>query len=198
MWIVFRRVLFLLAGINICHAADAVVFSYTAGDGSVSLSNVPTDARFKVLVGEMARKVKPESRDALAGASQVFSDMIGRVANAYGLDSAFLHAVIKVESGYDPKATSSKGAQGLMQLMPGTAQRYGVDNVFDPEQNVDAGARYLRDLFKLFDGDHSLVLAAYNAGEGAVLRNQKHIPQIRETLNYVPKVLALYQRNLGM
>jgi soluble lytic murein transglycosylase-like protein len=85
-----------------------------------------------------------------------------------------------------------------MQLMPGTAKRYGVADAFDPEQNIDGGARYLRDLSKMFDGDLSLTLAAYNAGENSVLRNQNRIPKNRETLDYVPKVLARYYKNQGL
>ena len=101
-----------------------------------------------------------------------------------------LHAVIAVESGYDSKAVSRKGAQGLMQLMPKTAQRFGVRNALDPLENVRGGALYLKWLLDYFDGNLKLALAGYNAGENEVVRAGYKIPANRETLNYVPKVLA--------
>jgi soluble lytic murein transglycosylase-like protein len=107
--------------------------------------------------------------------------VVEEVSRAYGLESALLHAVISVESSYNPKAVSKAGAAGLMQLMPGTAKRYGVADAFDPAQNLRGGANYLRDLLKLFDSDVSLALAAFNAGEDAVMRYGNRIPY-RETL----------------
>ena len=100
------------------------------------------------------------------------------------------------ESAYDPQALSRAGAMGLMQLMPGTAQRYGVSNAWDPVQNLDGGARYLRDLLKMFNQDLRLALAGYNAGEGAVQKYGNQIPPYRETQNYVVKVMDL-MRQLG-
>jgi soluble lytic murein transglycosylase-like protein len=181
-----------------CLAAEPPIYAYTETDGSVSLSNVPADARYAVLVGEPQPTTQADG-GAAAGPAQSgqYNDLINRVAGRYGLESELLHAVIAVESGYDAAARSRKGAGGLMQLMPGTAKRYGVADAFDPEQNVDGGARYLRDLIRIFKGDLSLVLAAYNAGEYAVARNSNRIPQYRETLEYVPKVLAHYRRNQG-
>ncbi|OQW92330.1 MAG: hypothetical protein BWK79_14885 [Beggiatoa sp. IS2] len=120
--------------------------------------------------------------------------LIADVALQTGLPAALLHAVIKVESNYNPHALSPKGAKGLMQLMPGTAKRYGVTDRADPTANVYAGASYLRDLFKMFNQDLSLTLAAYNAGENAVKRYGNTIPPYRETQNYVKKVQSLYQQ----
>ena len=105
-----------------------------------------------------------------------------------------LHAVITVESRYDAAAVWPKGAIGLMQLMPGTAKRYGVADPFDPVQNVAGGARYLRDLLRMFDHDVRLALAAFNAGEHSVVRHGYRIPPFAETLEYVPRVLDLYRR----
>jgi soluble lytic murein transglycosylase-like protein len=102
--------------------------------------------------------------------------------------------VISVESRYNVKAVSKKGASGLMQLMPETAKRYGVADIFDPLQNIRAGAQYLRDLLKMFNNDMRLALAAYNAGENAVVRHGSKIPPYRETTAYVPKVLAFYKQ----
>jgi soluble lytic murein transglycosylase-like protein len=123
-----------------------------------------------------------------------YDRVVEKVSRAYGLESELLHAVIAVESSYNPKAVSNKGAAGLMQLMPGTAKRYGVTDAFDPEQNLRGGANYLRDLLKLFDSDVSLALAAFNAGENAVMKHGNRIPPYRETLRYVPRVLDHYNR----
>ena len=110
------------------------------------------------------------------------------------MSPSLLHAVIAVESGYDSKAVSRKGAQGLMQLMPKTAQRFGVKNPLDPLENVRGGALYLKWLLDFFDGNLKLALAAYNAGENEVVRAGYKIPSNRETLDYVPKVLARLNR----
>lgn len=122
--------------------------------------------------------------------------LVEQVAQTYGVESALLHAVIHVESSYDPNALSSQGAQGLMQLMPGTARRYAVADAFDPEQNLHGGARYLRDLLGIFHNDLRLVLAAYNAGENAVIRNGYRVPPLKQTLAYVSRVLQLYRHNV--
>ena len=110
------------------------------------------------------------------------------------MSASLLHAVIAVESGYDAKAVSRKGAQGLMQLMPQTAQRFGVHNAFDPLQNVRGGALYLKWLLDYFNGDVKLALAGYNAGEQEVVKAGYRIPPFKETRDYVPKVLARLSR----
>jgi soluble lytic murein transglycosylase-like protein len=105
-----------------------------------------------------------------------------------------IQAVISVESGFNAYARSDKGAVGLMQLTPDTAHRYGVTNRLDPAQNIKAGARYLHDLLGMFHNDVRLALAAYNAGEQAVVRHGNRIPPFRETTAYVPRVLAYYKK----
>jgi soluble lytic murein transglycosylase-like protein len=120
--------------------------------------------------------------------------LVGMVAKEHGLDAALLHAVITVESGYNARALSPKGAMGLMQLMPDTAQRYAVRNIWDPRENLRGGARYLRDLIALFKQDLPLALAAYNAGEAAVIQAGHKVPPYAETRSYVPRVLAHYAR----
>lgn len=115
------------------------------------------------------------------------------IAPTFGLDPMMVNAVIKVESGFNPKAISNRNAQGLMQLIPSTAQRFGVQNCFDPVQNLVGGIAYLRYLLQMFSGDLSKAWAAYNAGEDAVIRN-KGIPPFEETIQYVRKLLAMYPR----
>jgi soluble lytic murein transglycosylase-like protein len=114
-------------------------------------------------------------------------------ARQYGLDPYLLHAIIKVESGYNPRALSAKGARGLMQLMPETVRRFGVSDAFNPRENVRGGAEYMKWLLEIFHGDVELALAGYNAGEQAVIRAGYRIPAYGETRNYVPKVLAHYK-----
>jgi len=126
-----------------------------------------------------------ESWTRLAGP---YAETIRRAAQRHGVDPVLLAAMAKVESGFDPRAVSHKGAQGLLQLMPDTARRFGVANSFDPDQNVDGGARYLDWLLTRFSGDEQLALAGYNAGEGAVDRYQG-IPPFPETQRYVGRVL---------
>lgn len=121
-----------------------------------------------------------------------FSDLIAETAGRYQVDEKLLHAVIQTESAYNSNAVSRAGAVGLMQLMPGTAQRYGVVDRNDPAQNVEGGTRYLRDLLDMFSPNIDLAIAAYNAGENAVLKYHYSIPPYSETRNYVKQVLALY------
>ena len=123
---------------------------------------------------------------------QKFGATITRAAKAHRLPPALLHAVITAESAYDPDAISSAGAVGLMQLMPGTAKRYGVRNRRDPLSNVQGGTRYLRDLLTMFDNNIVLALAAYNAGENAVIKHGHRIPPYEETQTYVRRVLKYY------
>lgn len=182
-------------------AAQADIYSRTAADGSISLTNVPSDTHYSLFIAEREQPrgrqpVLPLSAKALPGrpGKAQYENMVEQAARQVGLESALLHAVISVESRYDARAVSRKGAAGLMQLMPATARRYDVADPFDPAQNIQGGARYLRDLLRLFDSDKSLALAAYNAGENAVLRNGKQIPAYRETQDYVPRVLGYYSR----
>jgi soluble lytic murein transglycosylase-like protein len=120
--------------------------------------------------------------------------LVRRVATANGVQPALLKAVIEVESGFNAKALSSKGAIGLMQVMPTTAARYGQYDLYSPEENLAVGARYLHDLIVMFKGDVRLAVAAYNAGENAVLRNGGRIPPYAETQQYVPMVMERYSR----
>jgi soluble lytic murein transglycosylase-like protein len=175
----------------------ADVYSFTDASGVTHFSNVPSDARYRLLITteESAQSSPPKAHsvDWLARSSQ-YEGMIRGAALAATLQPALVRAVIVVESGFNPRAVSKKGAIGLMQLRPETARRYGVTDIYDPEQNVRAGALYLSDLIKRFGSDLELALAAYNAGEEAVEHYGRHIPPFRETLNYVPSVLRVYQK----
>lgn len=134
--------------------------------------------------------VKPELEVILQSADTPIDEIVKTTSETHGVDPQLVHAVIRAESNYDPIAVSPKGAIGLMQLMPGTAEELGVDP-WIPEQNVEGGVRYLKGLLERF-GDVSLALAAYNAGEGAVMKYGRRVPPYRETQEYVGKVLAMY------
>ncbi len=169
----------------------AEIFRYQAPDGSVHYSNVPVEGGYRPYtirsnVGfSRLRSSSPRDRSR-------YYRMIDDTALKYRLDPALIRAVVKAESDYDPKAVSSAGALGLMQLMPGTAQDLAVHNPFDPEENVRGGVQYLRYLLDRFNGDTSLALAAYHAGEQNVDRHNG-IPPIAATRTYVKRVLNFHQ-----
>jgi soluble lytic murein transglycosylase-like protein len=140
----------------------------------------------------VTRSFRPGPAAVSGKAPADISQMVEQTANRFKVDPELVHAIIRVESGYDSQAVSSKGAMGLMQLIPATAQRFGVANPFDPKQNIEGGVTYLKHLLDLFGGDLPLSLAAYNAGEHTVQRSGG-IPAIAETQNYVRKITSIYQ-----
>lgn len=123
----------------------------------------------------------------------LYNPVVKKVAGKYRIDPELVHMVIRVESNYDAFAISSAGAMGLMQLMPETALQYGVQNVFDPAQNIEGGVRYLKDLVALYAGKTALVLAAYNAGQEAV-RRYKGVPPYPETRSYIAGIMRGYKK----
>lgn len=159
-------------------------------DDTLHISNIETSHDCSWRLSEAGTILRPEKTST----ALPFHDVISNAAHANQLDPALLHAVIKAESGYQPRAVSPRGATGLMQLMPATARQLGVSNMYDPEQNVMAGARYLSQLQREFNGDIRLALAAYNAGPATVKRHGNAIPPFAETQAYVPRVLQAYQR----
>jgi soluble lytic murein transglycosylase-like protein len=179
-------------------AAQADLYGFVEGGRvSVIMSDTPpADPRYVLYKkGGGGRFVElPEEPAGEGLAPPHYNNHILAAAQETRVDPALIHAVIKVESGYNPAARSSAGALGLMQLMPGTAKRYGVKNRLDPAQSIQGGARYLRDLKVMFDDNLHLVLAAYNAGEEAVMKHGRRIPPYRETIAYVPKVLEYYRK----
>jgi soluble lytic murein transglycosylase-like protein len=133
----------------------------------------------------------PMRRTRVPGRGRFEQEVINAAEKA-GLDPALVHAVIRVESAYQPHAVSPKGAVGLMQLIPATARRFGVEDLRQPSANIHAGTQYLSYLMRMFEGDLRLALAAYNAGENAVVRHGRRVPPYPETLRYVPRVLNTY------
>lgn len=172
-------------------AAEADIYKYVDENGVVFYTDAPFEKK--------AKRIKKEKKNA-GTASNVtgqnkqkssYSGIIKEKADKYDMDPSLVHAVIKTESGGNPHAVSRKGAMGLMQLMPTTANDLQVNNPFDPEENIDGGTRYLRYLLKRFNGDLTLALAAYNAGS-KVVEKFGDVPPISETRQYVKNVLSLY------
>ncbi|MGO4389735.1 lytic transglycosylase domain-containing protein [Variovorax sp. M-6] len=214
----------LLFALPRVHAAD--IFGYVDDKGVAHFASEPIDPRYQLFFrggqsfdtakgiglprlgakGVIDGKVPPASQALLAlfEASPNYKPAQGALREAarrHSIDYELLQALVATESGFDAQAVSPKGALGLMQVMPATAQRYGVTTdkrasiekkLFDPHINVATGSRYLRDLLAMFPGRIELALAAYNAGEGAVQRAGNKIPNYRETQNYVATVLQLY------
>lgn len=175
------HLIILFAVVLLAPDCRAEIYKFVDEQGKVHFSNAPVDVRFRPV-----RRQNTNTR-----AMRRYGGIIRRVAATHGVDPSLIMAVIKVESNFDRYAISYKGAQGLMQLMPGTARQLNVDDPFDPAQNIEAGSRYLKMMLDRFDNDLSLSLAAYNAGPELVKRVGK-VPRIRETKNYVEKVKKTY------
>lgn len=173
------------------------IYKYEDPEGVLHFTDAPTDNRFKVFMRDLKkdRKLRTSFRLANCGRSaEEFEPIIDKYARQYGVDKSLVKAVIQAESGYNPKAVSRVGAQGLMQLMPKTAQDLKVTDCFNPSENIRGGVRYLRFLLDTFKGDVTLALAAYNAGMARVAQ-YGGVPPYEETRNYVAKVLT-YQKSL--
>jgi soluble lytic murein transglycosylase-like protein len=172
----------------------ADIYRYEDDEGIVHFTDAPTDRRFKIFMRDL--KKDKQLRTKLQLASSVnpaeYEQIISSCATKYGVNPCLIKAVIHAESGYNPNAVSSKGASGLMQLMPGTARSLKVSNSFDPKDNVEGGVKYLRFLLDTFRGDVSLAVAAYNAGLNKVAR-YGGIPPYNETRTYVNRVLSYMQ-----
>jgi soluble lytic murein transglycosylase len=158
--------------------AMADIYRYVDANGVVHFTNTPTHGRW-----DFYRK----ERGQATSVTHSYLDIIQRCSNLFRLDEAVIKAVIKVESDYNPRVVSSKGAQGLMQLIPETARELRVVNAFDPTENIRGGSQYLRQMLDQFDGNLELALAAYNAGPNAV-RRYGGIPPYDETRTYIKRV----------
>lgn len=186
-----RKIIYLLSALLLltwlpgrATAESTGIYRRVNASGTVHYSNIPSP-------GSALRTRRIRQRVEAVRAPYPLRALIRSAADRYGVDPRLVEAIIAVESAFDPGAVSPKGAMGLMQLMPGTADRYAVNNPFDPMQNIAGGIRYLRDLLVRFQGDLQWALAAYNAGEKAVDLH-RGIPPYRETRTYVTKVLRHY------
>lgn len=177
--------------------SEADIYHFVAEDGTPHFSDQPSDARFRLILRTDGQVHLPGSMNLSSArfrnAKDHFIEEISNAARANHIEPALLHAVIEIESGYNAKAVSPKGALGLMQLMPDTARRYAVQDPLDAVQNLRGGARLLRDLLDLYSGNKELALAAYNAGAGAVKAHGGRIPPYAETERYVPAVMKRYE-----
>lgn len=177
-------------------SAEADIYKYVDNEGVEHYTDTPTSRKFKIFMRDLKKDKKLRTNFKFAAAyrnKEEFEPIIKSLASEYGVDISLVKAVIHAESGYNPNAVSPKGAQGLMQLMPRTAQGLKVSNSFDPKENIRGGVRYLRFLLDTFKGDVSLALAAYNAGLNRVSQ-YGGIPPYQETRNYVSRVLS-YQKS---
>ena len=189
-----------LAGMALCFSSAIHADVYKSVDkyGRITYSDNPVNINHVRLVKTWKGWV-PQPSSKLNSANfaknkMKYTQTVDFAAALYKLPKSLLHAVITTESAYDPSAVSTAGAVGLMQLMPATAKRYGVKNRKDPYENIQGGSHYLRDLMNMFNNDMKLAVAAYNAGENAVIRYGKRVPPFPETQNYVNKVLFYYKQ----
>jgi hypothetical protein len=171
-------------------SASAQIYSWHDDSGRLVLSNRRPSGGEGVTSYKVPKSddVVATRRAAPAVARADYDDIIVEHARRNSVRPSLVRAVIQVESGFNPGARSPKGAMGLMQLMPATAREFGVRNAYNPEENVGAGVRYLRQLLDRYDGDEKLALAAYNAGPGAVDKYGETVPPYQETRQYVKKV----------
>jgi soluble lytic murein transglycosylase-like protein len=198
------KVSLFLGALAFCAASGpalADIYMFKDANGVVHFTNIPNgDKRYRMVrkeetTSDYTRAAGlPQYVLPTAALIRQYTPIIETAAKTHGVDVALVHAVITAESGYNPRAVSRAGAQGIMQLMPGTARRFGVQNSFDAAQNIDGGVKYLRELLTMFNGNRELAVAAYNAGENAVIRHGNRIPPYAETMHYVPKVLGFYRK----
>ena len=190
-----------LCGLGL-HPAGAQVYTGVSPEGSIILSGNEDETAGILLIEAEKLALAPAPQVPLAVAAAAFLSgvpagylsFIQEASAVHRIPSELIHAVILVESNYNPRAMSPKGAQGLMQLMPATAKRFGNLNRLDPRQNILTGSKYLRWLLDYFGDDLELTIAAYNAGEGAVMQAGRKIPKFAETEKYVPRVLSIYNK----
>src|SRR6185369_3744776 len=178
------------------HGSSADIYKYEGPDGTLHFTDAPTDRKFKIFMRDIEKDKRLRTNfgfGKIARNPAEFDSIISSCCNLYGVPKSLVKAVIHAESGYNPNAVSRAGAEGLMQLMPGTAQQLKVSDSFNPSDNIRGGVKYLKFLLDTFKGDVSLALAAYNAGMSKVAK-YGGVPPYEETRNYVSKVLN-YQKS---
>jgi len=188
--------IFLIHLVLFSGTSYAGIYKWVDENGVIHFTNTPRESKFKLYI----RESKDDVGEGENGQSPVlntknataYDSLIQEFSKKYSVDFALVKAIIRAESGFNPLAVSRKGAKGLMQLMPETAARLNVVNVFNPRENIDGGVRYFKYLLSLFNDDLRLSLAAYNAGEN-IVSELRSIPPYRETIDYVRKVLNYYQ-----
>ncbi len=191
--------LLILVLLFLATPSSAGIYRYEDERGVIHFTNCPRDPKFKLYIRESTEDVEgQETKTAYVrtikygGDATHYDPLIDECSRKYAVDFALIKAMIRAESGFDPFAISKKGARGLMQLMPETAKRLNVSNVFNPRENIEGGIRHFKYLLSLFNDDVRLSLAAYNAGENLVLQTGT-VPPYQETRDYVWKVLNFYQ-----
>jgi soluble lytic murein transglycosylase-like protein len=175
--------------------SSAGIYRYVDENGVIHFTNCPRDTKFKLYIKESKEDVGDDNNSSSVSYikdSNQYDSLISEFSRKYQVDFALIKAIIRAESGFNPLAVSRKGAKGLMQLMPETAQRVNVSNVFNPRENIEGGVRHVKYLLSLFNNDLRLSLAAYNAGEN-IVGELRSIPPYRETVDYVKRVLSFYQ-----
>jgi soluble lytic murein transglycosylase-like protein len=175
--------------------SSAGIYKYVDESGTIHFTNCPRDPKFKLYIRESREDVGDGNNSSSISCipdSNQYDSLISELSRKYQVDFALIKAIIRAESGFNPFAVSRKGAKGLMQLMPETASRLNVSNIFNPRENIDGGVRHVKYLLSLFNEDLRLSLAAYNAGENLVA-DLRSIPPYRETVDYVRRVLSFYQ-----
>ncbi|MCI0653903.1 MAG: lytic transglycosylase domain-containing protein [Methylococcaceae bacterium] len=199
------RIFWALLLFSLSVEASADIYKLVDENGRVTFTNVPLKripegAEYTLVLKSL---IRPRKRGFGTSGSfanhrsrKRYEPIILSAAERHHVDPKLIHAVIRAESSYNPNAVSHKGAVGLMQLMPQTADRYGVTDREDPDQNINGGVEYLSDLIAMFSSDIRLAVAAYNAGEQNVIKYGNKIPPFKETRQYVAKVMKFYRSNL--
>ncbi len=182
---------FILCLLLVNSSALADFYMKVEPDGSIIYTNIPTTSGFKMIYDELEEEYF--TYEEYYYTTDIYDDIINNASVIYGVDPALIKSVIKTESNFDPYAVSNKGACGLMQLIPETANRFNVVDIFDPKSNIYGGVEYLGYLITLFRGDIKLAVAAYNAGENAVIKYNEQVPPYKETKNYVKKVFEFLE-----